>query len=88
MSESTVPTVLRWWAHVTAAGTTGSSTPERRQPCREAERSMPPPLVVTALGLVVGLLVLARTRRLAPALAAFFLRLTGAWLLRLAEPPP
>lgn len=44
-------------------------------------------LVVTGLGLVVGLLVLTRTRQLAPALAAFLLMLTAAGLLRLAAAP-
>ncbi len=44
-------------------------------------------LVVTALGLVVGVLLLARTHRLGPALSAFLLLLTGAGLLRLSAAP-
>lgn len=44
-------------------------------------------LIVTGLGLVVGLLVLVRARQLGPALAAFLVMLTGAGLLRLAAAP-
>lgn len=44
-------------------------------------------LVVTALGLGVGVLLLARTHRLGPALGAFLLLLTGAGLLRLSAAP-
>jgi len=44
-------------------------------------------LVVTALGLVVGALLLARTRTLGPAVAVLMEMLTGAGLLRLAASP-
>jgi len=44
-------------------------------------------LVVTALGLVVGALLLARTRTLVPAVAVLMEMLTGAGLLRLAASP-
>ena len=44
-------------------------------------------LIVTALGIVVGGVVLVRTERLLPALAALLEMLTGAGLLRLAAAP-
>jgi len=44
-------------------------------------------LIVTALGIVVGGVVLVRTERLLPALAALLEMLTGAGLLRLAASP-
>lgn len=44
-------------------------------------------LIVTALGVVVGGVVLVRTERLGPALAALLEMLTGAGLLRLAAAP-
>lgn len=44
-------------------------------------------LIVTALGVVVGGVVLARTERLGPSLAALLEMLTAAGLLRLAAAP-